>query len=355
MRYLQFFWAISLLAQPAAPPVQWVDVRQLTLEGQAWTDLKEPFDRFPARAEALVRTEVWDLSHNSAGIAVRFTTSAPTIRARWALRSDRLALPHMPATGVSGLDLYVKLPQGWHWLANGRPEKQSNEQVLVKDWPGGEREYMLYLPLYNGVTSVELAVPAGHTLGKAPPRAVRPAVFYGSSILQGGCASRPGMAYPAIVGRRLDVPAVNLGFSGNGKSEPEIARLFAELDPSVFVYDSLPNLSLEEARERVEPFLRTLREARPNTPIVLVENALYADQEFSTERRTLVNGKNQILRAVYLKLRKAGDRYVYYVPAGRLYGEDGEATVDGSHATDVGFLRMADVITPVLRPLIRRR
>lgn len=358
MRFLLLLLlAASLFGQLSELAVRWVDARELSVEGQGWGDTKEPFDRLPAKAEPLVRPPVWSLSRHSAGLVVRFVTDAATIRARWTLRSDRLAMPHMPATGVSGLDLYVRLNAGWHWVANGRPEKTSNEQTLLREWPGGTREYMLYLPLYNGVTTVDIGVPPQATLQKAPARqqGVRPAVFYGSSILQGGCASRPGMAYPAIVGRRLDWPVVNLGFSGNGKSEPEMARLFAELDPEVYVYDSLPNLSVEEARERVEPFLRVLRQAHPKTPIVLVENAIYTDVQFSKQRLSVITEKNRILRGVYDKLRKEGDKNIRYVPAEKLYGSDGEATVDGTHATDVGFLRMADVITPVLKPILRRR
>lgn len=357
MKCLLAFAVLPVLAQQpgAVSQFQWKDVRSLTIEGQGWTGTKEPFDRFPARAEGSVRKAVWDLSRHSAGLSVRFVTNAATISARWTLRSDRLAMPHMPATGVSGLDLYVKLPTGWHWVANGRPQKQENEQVLLRNWPGGRREYMLYFPLYNGVTSVEIGVPEGAMIEAAPARrpGVKPVLFYGSSILQGGCASRPGMAYTSIIERRLDWPVLNFGFSGNGKSEPEIAELFAELDPAVYVFDSLPNLTVEEAKERVEPFLRTLRKGHPKTPIVLVENALYTDIQFSHERRTLITEKNRILRSVYEKLRKEGDKNLKYVPASKLYGDDGEATVDGTHATDVGFMRMADVIAPVLKPLLK--
>ena len=345
------------LAQEPAVTLRWQDVRNLRLEGQGWTDTKQPFDRFPARAEAIVRKPVWDLSRHTAGLAARFVTDAATIRARWTVRSERLAMPHMPATGVSGIDLYVKLPGGWHWVANGRPEKKTNEQTLVGNWPGGRREYMLYFPLYNGTESIEIGVPQSAALEAAParPDSVRPVVFYGSSILQGGCAARPGMAYPAIVGRMLDWPTINLGFSGNAKSEPEIATLFAELDPAVYVYDSLPNLEAREAEERIEPFLRTLRKAHPKTPIVLVENVIYTNIQFSEQRGKLVTEKNATLKEVYEKMRKEGDRNLRYVRADKLYGTDGEATVDGTHATDLGFLRMAETIAPVLKPLLRKR
>src|SRR5690606_25897913 len=109
----------------------WYDVRLLDVEGQGWTDLKTPFDRLPAKAEKTVRPAVWGLSRHSAGLVVRFTTDAPTIKARWTLTSSRIAMPHMPATGVSGLDLYVKTDEGWRWLGVGQPREQTNTATLV--------------------------------------------------------------------------------------------------------------------------------------------------------------------------------------------------------------------------------
>src|SRR5262249_29415705 len=140
------------------------------------------------------------------------------------------------------------------------------------------REYLLYLPLYNGVKSVEVGVPKGAALTKASPRPAdhaKPLVFYGTSITQGGCASRPGMVHTAILGRRLERPVINLGFSGNGRMEREMAELLAELAPAVYVLDCLPNMDAALVAQRVEPFVRTLRKARPDTPILLVEDRSY--------------------------------------------------------------------------------
>jgi hypothetical protein len=195
--------------------------------------------------------------------------------------SERLAMPHMPATGVSGLDLYVKTDAGWHWLGVGQPDRaKENTAILVKGMPPGRREYLLYLPLYNGVSSVEIGVPEGCKLEPAtawPADRRKPIVFYGTSITQGGCASRPGTAHVAILGRRLDRPVINLGFSGNGLMEAELATLLAELDPAVYVVDCLPNMTAKLVSERVEPFLRTLRKAHPTTPIVLAEDRTYTN------------------------------------------------------------------------------
>src|SRR5207253_1044617 len=159
--------------------------------------------------------------------------------ARWTNTSDRLAMPHMPATGVSGVDLYVKVDSTWRWLAVGQPKMGlSHTQQLVTGFPAGKREFLLYLPLYNGVSSVEIGLPKATTLAKAlayDAAHAKPIVFYGTSITQGGCASRPGMVHTAIVGRKLHRPVLNLGFSGNGKMELEMAALFVELDPAVYV------------------------------------------------------------------------------------------------------------------------
>ena len=217
---------------------------------------------------------------HSTGLSVRFITDATAIRARWTLRNDRLEMNHMPATGVSGLDLYVKDNSHWRFLAVARPSRfPVNEVALVGGLTDTEREFRLYFPLYNGVTKVEIGVPDGATLTAAPPLAPakKPIVFYGTSITQGGCASRPGWHTPPSCMRKLDCPIINLGFSGNGKTEPELAELLSELDASVFVMDSLPNLETEEAVRRVPSFIARLRSAHPSTPIALVENVVYTD------------------------------------------------------------------------------
>ena len=177
-------------------------------------------------------------------------------------------MPHMPATGVSGVDLYAKDKAGrWQFVGNGRPNAAIQHGFLHAASPASN--CLLYLPLYNGVKSVEIGIPKGRTI--STPDAGRferrkPIVFYGTSITQGGCASRPGMAATAIVGRQLDTPVINLGFSGSGKMEPEMADLLAELDPSVYVLDCLWNMTPELVSTRVEPFVKKLRQAHPTRP-----------------------------------------------------------------------------------------
>jgi hypothetical protein len=333
------------------------DALQLGLEGQGFSDVKAPYDRLPAKAEGKVRPEVWGLSRHSAGLAVRLVTDATTIHARWTLTSDRLDMPHMPSTGVSGLDLYVKMPDGkLRWLANKSPTAKTSSVALVSGIPAGKHEFLLYLPLYNGTESLEIGIPKESTLEKAPPRDAehaKPIVFYGTSITQGGCASRPGMVHTAILGRWLDRPVINLGFSGNGRMEKEVAELMAEIDASAFVIDCLPNLAADQVAERTAPLVRILREKHPETQIVLVEDRNYTDGFLLPGKRERNETNQAALKKAFEELKTAGDKYLYYIEGAGMIGDDSEGTVDSSHPTDLGFYRQAEAFMKVLEPILK--
>jgi len=342
-------------ASHADDAIAWRDVRSLTVEGQGWSEVKAPFDRLPAKAEGGVRPPVWSNSRNSAGICVRFVTDSPEIHARWTLSNSRLAMPHMPATGVSGLDLYARDDDGqWRWVAVGIPDGVENTKALVKGLKEGSREYLLYLPLYNGVTSVEVGVPKDRELAPGEPRKPgreRPIVFYGTSITHGGCASRPGMAYPAIIGRRLDVPVINLGFSGSGTMDQSMSDLLIELDAAAYFIDCLPNMKADDVAARTEPLVKTIRAARPDAPIFLVEDRFYTNGALVEGQRRHNEANHAALRAALDRLLAEGVENLHYLEGAPQLGDDGEATVDGSHPTDLGFVRMADYFTPALSVL----
>ncbi|MEA2062828.1 MAG: SGNH/GDSL hydrolase family protein [Gemmatimonadota bacterium] len=318
--------------------VAWYDVRLLTVEGKGWEDTEGYYDRLPARARALVREPVWDLSRNSAGLCVRFRTDATELHVCW---DGGGGMPHMAATGRSGVDLYVEQEGQWKFLRVGKPEEGRTSRRLVRGRPGEPDRYLMYLPLYNRVTEVEIGVPEGAAIAPVPPPAGKPVVFYGTSITQGGCASRPGMAYPAILGRWLDRVTINLGFSGNGRMEPEVAGLLAELDPAAYVIDCIPNVG-NKIGELTGPLVQIIRKRRPGTPILLVEDARIWDEPANRE-----------LRLAFNRLIEAGDRNVYLLEGKDLLGGYGvEATVDTRHPTDLGFIMMAKVFEPVLTVLL---
>ncbi|MEX0777527.1 MAG: SGNH/GDSL hydrolase family protein [Phycisphaeraceae bacterium] len=332
----------------------WYDIRDLGVEGRAFADTLDYYDRLPARAKGVVREAVWHLSRHSAGMRVRFVTDATRIAARWTLRFEQLALPHMAATGVSGLDLHLKHEGAWHWVGAGRPETfPDNEVALVsEELAPGRREYELSLPLYNGVARVEIGLPRGAALDRAPAYAAarsKPLCFYGTSIVQGACAARPGMCHTAILARRLDWPHLNLGFSGNGRLEPEVADLLAQVDPAAYILDAVPNNQPDDVRARLGPFVRRLRREHPYTPILLVESILYQQGIFVPAHRQRCNQNNLALRQVHGQLRDEGCPALHLVPGEHLLGDDGQGTVDGAHPSDLGFIRIADVLEPPLR------
>ncbi len=329
----------------------------MQVEGKGWTDTQSPFDRLPQRAQGVVRDIVWALGRHCAGLCFRFVTDAAAISARWDVLNASLAMEHMCAVGCSGLDLYVKLDSGaWRWLGGGRPTAfPTNTAQLVDGIAPAARQFLLYFPLYNGVTSLELGLPSGACLANAPPRAkatARPIIFYGTSITQGACASRPGTPHPALLGRWLDREVINLGFSGNGKMEPEVAALLAELDPAVYVIDCLPNMDETEINERAEHLVRTLRAARPRTPILLVEDRTLSGAFLISAQATRHATSRAALCRAYEKLTASGITDLHYLAGDNLLGSDGDDTVDGSHPTDLGFFRQARAMQPVLARLL---
>jgi hypothetical protein len=342
--------------QAAEPATSWHDMKTFGIEGRAFDDTEIFYDRLPARAKKLVRSTVWGLSRDSAGMAVRFVTDATTIKAKWELKDSGLAMDHMAATGVSGLDLYARMPDGqWRWLGVGRPKKYPvNEGTLATGITPGKREYLLYLPLYNGVKKVEIGIPEGAKIEKAPAYPVakrKPLLFYGTSITHGACASRPGMTHSAMLGRRFQRPIINLGFSGNGRMEIEVARLIAEIDAAVYIIDCLPNIDAKTTAARTEPLVKYLREKRPNTPILLVEDRNYSNSYLKPSAKQRNESSQAALKTAYKNLKKASISNLYYLEGKNMLGDDFDGTVDSSHPNDLGFWRQANHFETALRKI----
>ncbi len=163
------------------------------------------------------------------------------------------------------------------------------------------------------------------------------------------------MVHTAILGRHLEYPVINLGFSGNGTMDDSVAKLMGELDPAVYVIDCLPNMNAGQIEERTGPLVKTLRQARPTTPIVLVEDRTYANAVLLAGPRERNATNRAALKKAYDKLQLEGVKGLYYLPGDKLLGDDGEATVDSSHPTDLGFLRQAEAFAKILEPLLSRR
>lgn len=331
--------------------ISWYDVTQWGVEGRILGDQARErwFDRLPAAAKGAVTTNVWNLSRDSAGMMVRFKTDATAIHVHYRLTKERLAMPHMPATGVSGVDLYARDTDGqWKWVQVSRPAAQEIKTELINGLAPGFREYAVYLPLYNGVEFLSVGVAPEARFEALRPRE-KPIVFYGTSITHGACASRPGMVHTAILGRRLDVPVVNLGFSGNGRMDEAVGEMMAQVDASMYVIDCLPNMQPAQVAAKCEPLVKLLREAKPDTPIVLVEDRRFTNSWITPAKQQFHDENHAALRTAYENLVQAGITGLHYIPGNELYGSDSEGATDASHANDLGFFRQADVFEPILR------
>ncbi|HSI11574.1 MAG TPA: SGNH/GDSL hydrolase family protein [Chthoniobacter sp.] len=352
--------AVSAPARPSATPapepkLDWYDVTKFGLEGRAWGDLERLrwFDRLPAIAEGKVTPAVWGLSRDSAGMMVRFKTDATVIWAHYVLRSDHLAGANMTAIGASGLDLYARDAKGtWRWVGVTKPDKKEVRQMIINDLTPGEHEFALYLPLYNGIESLEIGIGAGAKFEGLKPRDAKPIVFYGTSITHGASASRPGMVHTAILGRHLDRPVINLGFSGNGRMDAAVGELLTKIDAAVYVIDCLPNMGPADVRQKCVPLVKQLRAARPETPIILVEDRRFANSWIRESKDKFHTDNHAALRESFEALQKEGVTKLYYVPGDNLIGDDAEGATDGSHPNDLGFVRQAAIFEPVLRQVL---
>lgn len=345
-------------AAPSNVTVVWHSLESYPLLGSLAPDASAAYSRLPDSLKDSVRPDLWALGLNSAGLSVRFRSDSPRIKMRWKSR-NRFGMNHMTATGVRGLDLYVLEGDSmWTTVSSVRPgTKAVTETTVVADMePGVEREYMLFLSLYDGVDSLYVGVDSATVLSLPAvglPQRDKPVVMYGTSILQGGCATRPGMAHTNILQRMLNREVINLGFSGNARLDPEIARLMAKADASCFVVDALPNCTADVVDERMADFIGILRAAHPETPILVVESPWFPIMRFDREVADTLREKNRRLRVICDRLA-ADDPNLYYFEAGRII-TDPECTVDNYHLTDLGFKNFAESLAPVLSALIADR
>jgi len=343
-------------SKPSNPNLDWHDVTTWGIEGRILPDQERKlwFDRLPSSAEGKVTNAVWNLSRDSAGMMARFKTSSSAISVHYKVRKSQLGMPHMPATGVSGIDLYARDNDGkWKWVQVTKPATQEVQTEIIQGLEPGVREYAAYLPLYNGIEFLKIGVEKGASFVGLTPR-VKPIVFYGTSITHGACASRPGMVHTNILGRKLDMPIVNLGFSGNGRMDQAVGEFLVQLDAAVFVIDCLPNMQPADVTAKCEPLVKQLRAAKPDTPIVLVEDRRFTNDWITPKKRQFHTDNHAALRKAYDSLVAQGIQKLYYIPGDSLYGDDTEGATDASHANDLGFMRQAEVFEPVLRKALSK-
>lgn len=322
------------------------------------SETAKTFHRLPERAKKELRPVVWRLSQHSAGLSLRFKSTAKKIYVRYTV-GEPLSKPHMPATGVSGLDLYAyRDGKETYCYGNYSFRDTISYQYVVDRLPmhTSDAEYHLYLPLYNRVKWLEIGVEEKENLEMIPARhEQKPILIYGTSIVQGACASRPAMAWANILHRHLRLPVINLGFSGNGRLEPEVLNFVNEIDAQIYILDCMPNLT-RLSEEKIEALVinavHQIREKHPHTPILLVEHAGYSNMFTCDEQYERCERANRAQKSAYRKIQRQKVKNIYYLSHQQLsWSMDG--WVDSVHPSEVSMQRQAEVVEAKIRKILR--
>lgn len=302
---------------------------------------KYPLQRFPQKYKDCVRKEVWDLSKNSAGVSISFSSNTSNLLTKWSLK-NHFRMNHMTDVGVNGIDLYHKKNNSWHFLSTGIPKDLDNERYLFKGLQKKIRHYKIHLPLFNTITDFQLGFDSNSDLEIISENSP-PLIFYGTSITQGGCASRPGLAYTNIISRKLNRNCINLGFSGNGHLEENIGEILSKIDNAIFIIDCMWNIDKNSVLKNTVPFINALRSQKNNlySPLIFYEQYLsdldHPDKNFIKS----VIEKNFALEKQINNEINNGSKNLYLIKQDGCIDKDTEATVDGIHLNDLGFKRYA--------------
>ena len=310
---------------------------------------KYPFQRFPEKYKNDLRKEVWDLSKNSAGVTINFISNTSNLTARWTLK-NQFKMHHMTDVGISGIDLYQKKNNEWYFLNSGIPTNLNNEENLFKGLQKQLRYYRIHLPLYNTLTELELGIDSGSYM-KITNEESPPLIFYGTSITQGGCASRPGLAYTNIISRKLNRNCINFGFSGNGHLEISIAQILSKIDKAIFIIDCMWNIDEKIVLNNTQPFINALLSKKKNlqSPIIFHEQYLSNLNHPNKKLIKSIIKKNIALKKQIDNEKNKGFKNLYLIEQDGCINEDSEATVDGVHFNDLGFERYSRHLIKKLR------
>jgi len=339
-----------------ADTLTFYDARQFTVIGRFHNE--DNYRRFPQRYKGVLRDQVWEESLSSAGISIRFRTNATRIAVRWSLREIDPLSKEAGSIGTDGVDLYCNTGTGWQYVNTGKPKQKMNQFILLRNGKGECKEYLLNLPLYNGVDSLSIGINATAEISKPVEKYLiekKPIIYYGSSITQGAAASRPGMAYTNILSRKLDRPFINFGFSGEGKFDLSVALAMSEVDASLYIVDCTPNSKKDIICDSAIKVVRLLKAKRPLIPILLAEAFYYEDSYFNKGDLSNVDDKRRELRRAFDLLKQSGIKGLYYKKGDGLIGYDHEGTSDGVHPNDVGMLRFSEQMLPVIKSILKQK
>ncbi len=339
------------------------DVREEPFKVYGLYDMKPgaPFLRMKKEVAEPISDGLAALYKHTSGGRIRFKTDSDYI-GLYVKLSEYGDMAHMTAIGKAGFDMYVRENGEYSYYTSFPPNSDScsyiaedirkkGSYISVRSFEDKKmRDITINMPLYNSIDELYVVLNDDARIEKGDEYTYPvPIVFYGSSITQGGCASRPGMSYANIISRHLDADFINLGFSGNAKGEDAMAEYIANLDMSVFVYDYDHNApDVEHLKNTHERFFKIIREKHPDMPVIMVSRPKKYLSEEEVERKA-------VIYTTYKNAFDNGDKNVYFIDGSEMFGVFGgeEFTVDGCHPTDLGFFQMANVIGKKVKEVIK--
>ena len=350
--FILLFCSVQLFAQQ----LKYITDKNFTVQGKAFNNA--PFyHRIDTNKYAKLPTKVKELLTAPAGLYVAFKSNTSQIKLDWTTRSTYLGAN---TTGIMarGLDLYIKENGKWIFAGAALPNQQNikSEYDIVKNLTKTEKEFMLYLPLWNEITDLKIGIDASANFINQPISYKKKIVVYGSSIVQGASASRPGMNYPSILTRKTGYEFINLGLSGNAKIEIELAEMIKDIQGvDLFILDCVPNSSADEINARTISFVKLLRKFHPKTPILMIESLIRPMSKFDQVSHENVTKQNQAYRNQYEALIKQGEKNLYLLKGDHLIGSDNEGSTDGTHPNDLGFDRLSTAIEKKVNEILSKK
>ena len=345
-----FVMNLPVYAQPAS--TRYTNARDLTLIGKIFPD-ELGYHRVDTAVYSTLPPAVKRLLTHSAGLAIRFSTNSTYIAAKWCVTPTRQYTNMTPIVN-KGLDLYIKRNGKWQAAAVGRPDSLCSSSTLIRNMDSSVKECLLYMPLYDELKHLEIGV--------SPEAAIQPSedpfkhrvIVYGSSIVHGASAARPGLAYPSKLSRETGWHFLNMGMSGSAKMEKAVADMLAGAEADAFVLDCVPNTSPEDIEARTAYLVNTIRAAHPGKPVIVVGTVLRQTGFFDRVVGERVRRQNEQIREEFNKLIAEGVQDIYFIAGEDLLGHDHEGTTDGLHPNDLGFERMVQILKPELTKILMR-
>ena len=346
----------ALFGSISAQSLEWIDGSELNVCGHTIRNAENPYSRIDAKAYGFENNAIIRYSRYSSGLYIMFKTNSSQVAVDWTLVSPKLRFNMTPIVQL-GVDLYVKQDGEWRFCSTGRVSANSNvtnyKKTLVRNMDNSEKEFMLYLPLWNEVSALKIGVDSDANIEAAPSPYRYRVVTYGTSTLHAASPSRPGIAPLARLSRMLGVDFVNFSYSGQGKMEPESAKVLADCQTDAIVCYCFGNTTPTEIEERIDSFVEQVVSAHPDKAIIFLPPFLYnpnnvdlVKREYSIKKRETIARKMAVLTKKYKNL--------YYIDIKDACGLDNEASIDNSHPNDLGFERILHSYGPEIAKILKK-